>query len=341
MIDSRKVILDTLEFNHPSRVARQTWDQPWTYLHHPAEYKKIKSDYPDDIVWCPRFTKSQAPITGDPYAVGRYVDEWGCMFDNAEEGIIGEVKNSLIHDEDWLDWENVRQPVEFCDLDVDAINTYCRNTDQFVLSGTSCRFFERLQFLAGTEKLLMDLIIQPDAMFDAMKMLHNFFCEEVEAWAKTDVDGIFFQDDWGTQKSLLINPRLWEEMFKPMYKDYASIAKQYGKKVFMHSDGYILDIYPHLIDIGVDAMNSQMFCMGIDNLAPFKGKITFWGELDRQGFMSSGTKQDVDDAVAKVAHTLWANGGCIGQMECGLGIKPENVRYAMEKWTDLEKEICG
>ncbi|MBQ3424742.1 MAG: methyltransferase [Clostridia bacterium] len=340
MQDSRKVVLDTLEMRGPSRIPRQLWDVPWIFIHHPEEIKAIRRKYPDDIVWCERFLKRPAPVQGDPYAVGTYIDEWGSRFENAQEGIIGEVKNALIRDEDWEDWESVRLPREFCDLDTDAINAYCRSTDQFVLSGTSARLFERLQFLAGTEKVLMDLLMEPEAMYRMIDRVHQFFCEEIEAWAKTDVDGIFFQDDWGSQKGLLINPKLWEKLFKPRYREYVQIARAHGKKVFMHSDGNILAIYPHLIDIGVDAVNSQIFCMGLENLAPFKGQITFWGEMDRQGIMAYGTPQQARDAVDRVADLLWANGGVIGQMECGVGTDTDNCMAAMDQWTEVEKRLC-
>lgn len=83
------------------------------------------------------------------------------------------------------------------------------------------------------------------------------------------------------------------EIFKPMYKDYVDIAHRNGKKLFMHTDGNILSIIPHLIDIGVDALNLQIFCMGMEKLSQFKGKITFWGEIDRQNILAKGTLDGV------------------------------------------------
>lgn len=340
MQDSRKVVNDTLEMNHPARIPRQLWDVPWIFIHHPEEIKAIRRKYPDDIIWCERFLKKNPPIQGDPYKVGTYVDEWGCEFRNVQEGIIGEVKNALIRDEDWEDWESVRIPYEMCDLDVDAVNSYCHSADQYVLSGTSSRLFERLQFLAGTEKMLMDLILEPECMYKMIRKVHDFCCCEIEAWAKTDVDGIFYQDDWGAQRSLLINPELWVRIFKPLYREYVEIAKAHGKKFFMHSDGNILDIYPHLIEIGVDAVNSQIFCIGVENLERFKGQITFWGEMDRQTYMAYGTPEEAKAAVEKVARLLWSDGGVIGQMECGVGTDTDNCMAAMDQWTEVEKRLC-
>ena len=97
-------------------------------------------------------------------------------------------------------------------------------------------------------------------------------------------------DDWGSQKSLLINPKQWRKIFKPLYKEYIDLAHQAGKKIFMHSDGYIFDIYGDLIELGLDAINSQLFIMDIEEIGKhFGGQITFWGEIDRQHLLPHGT----------------------------------------------------
>ncbi len=60
--------------------------------------------------------------------------------------------------------------------------------------------------------------------------MHDFYCEWVEVWAQTDVDGIMLMDDWGSQNDLLINPKTWKEIFRPMYRDYIDIAKKVWQK---------------------------------------------------------------------------------------------------------------
>ena len=330
---SRELVLATLEFrNDTGRVPRQIWTLPWTYDHFPRELEQIRQQFPDDIVNCPNLLKKPAPTEGEQYEIGRYVDEWGCEFENRQKGIIGEVKTPMVTGEEWEEADQIREPVELLELDVEGINAFCAGTDRFVNGITSARIFERLQFFAGTEKTLMDLLLQPDGMFEVIKKTHKFFCRELEAWAKTDVDAIVMQDDWGSQRSLMISPKLWEDLFMPLYADYVAIAKKYGKKFFLHSDGYIVDIIPHLIDIGVDALNSQLFCMGVEKLAPYKGQITFWGEIDRQYLLTRATREEVRQAVRKVHELLWHNGGCIGQADFGPGTKPENLAAAMDEW---------
>lgn len=335
---SRELVLKTLEFeNKGGRAPRHLWVLPWADQHYGAELNAIKADFPDDITGCPVTLTNPPSTVGDAYAVGEYIDEWGCKFQNLHAGVIGEVKEPIIaeEDEDWADLSRVHIPEGWLSFDPAEANRYCATTDKFVMAGCNPRPFERLQFLRGTAPLYMDLVLRPKGMMDFIAKLHAFYCEMVEKWAKTDVDGIGFMDDWGSQNNLLINPQTWEEIFKPMYKDYIDIAHRHGKKTFMHSDGHTLAIYPHLVELGLDAFNSQIFCIGVDNLAPFRGKITFWGEIDRQHLLPNGTTADIDAAVRKVHDTLWSDGGCIAQCEFGPGAKPENVRQVFETWANI------
>lgn len=338
MMTSRELVYKTLEFrNTDNRVPRQMWLLPWAETNYGPMVDRIHKEFEDDIVTAPCILRTKTISKGDPYKIGEYTDEWGCRFNNIHEGIIGEVKEPLIQDEDWEDADHIHIPVEWLDFDVDAVNEFCRNTDKFVLSGCCPRPFEQLQFIRTTEELYMDLMDPPENMKNFIQKMHSFYCELVEKWAKTDIDALFFMDDWGSQNSLLINPRLWDEIFRPLYRDYIAIAKKYGKKTFMHSDGNTRDIYPKMIELGLDAFNSQIFCIGIDELEKYKGKITFWGEIDRQHLLPDGSTEDIENAVKEVYDRLWADGGCIAQCEFGPGARPENVYTVFKTWHDVQK----
>lgn len=333
---SRELVNATLEFrNTENRVPRQLWTLPWAQTHYPDVLNKLDKDFPNDIVTAPALLKNPTQAKGDATSIGEYIDDWGCKFINIHDGIIGEVKEAIVQDEDWDDMDQVHIPVELLDFDTEEVANFCRSTDKFVIAGACPRPFEQLQFIRTTEALYMDLVYPPEKMLEFIKKMHHFYCELIERWAKTDVDGITFMDDWGSQQSLLINPKTWVEIFKPMYKDYIDIAKKYGKKTFMHSDGYTLDIYPHLIEIGLDAFNSQVFCIGADKLEQFKGQITFWGEIDRQHILPEGTTEDTANAVHLVHDKLWKNGGCIAQCEFGPGANPDNVYTVFKTWDTL------
>jgi uroporphyrinogen-III decarboxylase len=183
------------------------------------------------------------------------------------------------------------------------------------------------------EQALIDLTERPPGLFDLLGRIHRHYTGEVEAWARTEVDGIALMDDWGVQDRMMVSPEIFRELFKPMYREYAEIAAEHGKFVFLHSDGYITDIIPDLIEIGVDALNSQIFCMGVKDLGEkFRGRMTFWGEIDRQQILARCEPDRVRAAVEEVFTALYADGGVIAQCEFGPGAKPENVVAVFETW---------
>lgn len=333
---SRELVYRTLEFrNKNGRAPRDFWYLDWANLHYPEDVKKIKRDFPNDIVDAPGYLKRPTIDKGNPWRIGESQDCWGCKFINLENGIVGQTKTPIVQGEEWEDWENVHIPVELLDFEIDQVNDYCRHTDLFCNSGAMPRPFEQLQFIRTTELLYIDLMDPCPNFLKFLEKMHAFYCEWVEKWAKTEVDCIKMMDDWGSQRSLLINPILWRKYFKPMYKDYIDIAKRYGKKTFMHTDGYTLDIIPEMIELGLDSINAQIFCIGLDQLEKFKGKITFWGEIDRQHILAYGSVADTEKAVRDVYHTLWQNGGCAAQCEFGAGAKPENVYAVFKTWDEI------
>lgn len=329
----RELIRRTVRFERTPRVPRNLWTLPWAETHHPAELKAIRRDFPDDIVSPNLDWPVLDCMRGDPYAPGVYVDEWGCEFLNIQAGAIGEVKNSLVESYD-SDLDKVRPPWAWTKVDLGPVAVQYEQNDRFMLSPICYRLFERMQFLRGTEDLYIDLMEMPAGLIEMTRRIHEWNLAMIDAWAATDVDGIMGMDDWGSQRSLLISPQLWRDFFKPYYRQYVERIHAAGKLCFFHSDGYIFDIYEDLIEIGVDAVNSQIFCMDIEEIGRrFRGRITFWGEVDRQHLLPCGCIEDVRRSVRRAAAALYTgHGGVIAQCEFGVGAKPENVRVVYDEW---------
>jgi len=335
---SRLLVKKALEFENPSRIPRQIWVLPWAEKKYPKIVNLLHKKYFDDILAAPASYKKPLKTKGERYTPGPYIDEWGCKFSNPQEGIIGIVREPLI--DDWEELEDFKPPESILKLDIEEINRFCHNTDAFVLQGTVARPFERLQFIRTMEKALTDLMEKPPELFKLIHKIHSHYCKEIEIWAQTEVDGIFLMDDWGTQQGLIVNPDTFREIFLPLYKEYAEIARAHGKYVFMHSDGHISDIIPDLIESGIHAINSQLFCMNIPDLGKkFGGKITFWGEMDRQEILMNGSKSDVEEAVYYIWNHLYHMGGIIAQCEFGLESNPENILHLFEVWDQISEKL--
>jgi len=301
---------------------------------------EIQRRWPSDFAWVNVNTYEPSPrAKGDPYVVGVSTDDWGCVFENIHDGIIGEVKNPQI--ERIEDWDKVQPPYEILPRDWvvarKKINEAYAQSDKFMVSGCCPRPWERLQFLRGTVNAMMDVMEETDEFKKLLARIHDFYMAEAEFWVKTDVDSLNFMDDWGSQTALLIPPEKWRKWFKPMYKDYCELAHAHGKFAFMHSDGYIQEVYPDLVEIGVDALNSQLFCMDMEVLAKVaKGKLTFWGEIDRQHVLPAKDPEVGRNAVREVYKHLYdPRGGIIVQFELGVGSNPATAIAICEEWDSL------
>jgi uroporphyrinogen decarboxylase len=330
---SRERVIRTLQFDRPDRAPRELWVLPGVPQQRGAELASLLAQFSMDFAEPVARYGASARAAGTPNAVGEYTDPWGCVWSVAEDGVVGEVTRAPL--EEWGQLEAFQAPYELLDgADFSQTNAACAATDRFVRAGTGIRPFERMQFLRGTENLLLDLAVLPDELFRLRDLVHAYFLREMAMWAQTDVDGVSFMDDWGAQHSLLIAPALWREFYKPCYKAYCDIARSHGKYVFFHSDGFIEPIYEDLIEIGVHAVNSQLFCMDIEGIAArHKGKITFWGEIDRQHVLPFGSVEEVRDAVRRVRAAFDDGaGGVIAQCEWGLRDPKENIVAVFETW---------
>jgi len=345
-MDGRERVTRALRFENPDRAPRDLWIMPAVARSNPAELQTVLKRFPLDIVAPVNTPGIGAPASsvlfkygrserasGSPFVVGTYIDEWGCPWDVAEDGVVGEVKRPPLSD--WAALNGFRPPWEVLDkANWDHVNRFCAETDKFVLAPRSIKPFHRIQFLRGTEAVFIDLAYGTSELLHLLDTVHEFFLKELELWCGTDVDGIPFADDWGAQGSLLISPQMWREIFKPLYADYCQMIHRAGKFAFMHSDGHIGNIIPDLIEIGVDALNSQLFCMDIEELSrQYRGKITLWGEIDRQRILPFGTPKEVREAVGRVRQAFDTGaGGVIAQLEWGKDVSRENVEAVFEAW---------
>ena len=76
--------------------------------------------------------------------------------------------------------------------------------------------------------------------------------------------------------------------------------------------------------------------MGIEKLAKnYKGKITFWGEIDRQRILPFGTPDDIKNEVSRIRKALEdGNGGVIAQCSWGSNDPLENIEMVYRTWSE-------
>lgn len=228
-----------------------------------------------------------------------------------------------------------RSPLELPDAARFAkVNRACETTSRFVLAQTDIRPFERLQALHGSEATLSGLARGSKELRTLLATIHAACCREIELWAETQVDGVAIGDEWGTADALRIAPELWRDLFRPLYRDYCQVLREKDKFVFFRSSGNIDDIFGELVKIGIDAIHSEWSPMNIEKLAKrYRGKVAFWGGLDRPQVLVDGTPEKIREDVQRVRRALdFGSGGAIAQCPWEAGAPLRNIAVAFEQW---------
>jgi uroporphyrinogen decarboxylase len=177
--------------------------------------------------------------------------------------------------------------------------------------------FERAFGMQGMDKFLLNLAMIPDfaeALLkkntELCKTLLGHFLDE----CGENIDIIKIGDDLGTQERLLISPRMYRQMLKPLHAEIIELIKQHTKaKIFFHSDGDIFDLIEDFIEIGVDILNPIQTSAGkMSDLAGLKaryqGRMVFCGAIDTQKVLPFGTPEDVRQEVKRVINLLGQGG---------------------------------
>ena len=201
----RERIAATLQHRTPDRIPRTYTAVPGFCHNHPGALERIEKRFPPDTGDC-GYRVPDGAVRGDPYAVGTYVDEWGCAFENVYPGVIGQVKRPIIRS--YSDLASYKPPFHLIGQGFENVDRTCETTDAFTFSALPLQPFERMQFLRGTESLLLDLMEQPAGWFTLRDMIHEFNLAWLDGWCRTAIDCVLLADDWGSQRSLLISPHL-------------------------------------------------------------------------------------------------------------------------------------
>jgi uroporphyrinogen decarboxylase len=175
--------------------------------------------------------------------------------------------------------------------------------------------FETAWLLRGMENLLQDMLIHRDFAHALFERLTDYALIAGVEMVAQGVDVLWLGDDFGTQHTMLIAPRLWREYFKERYARLIAAfkARNPALKVAYHSDGNIEPIIPDLIEIGLDVLNPvQPLSMNPAEIKRrFGDRLSFWGTVDVQRVFPLGSPHDVEVEVRRRMQTIAPGGGFI------------------------------
>jgi hypothetical protein len=187
--------------------------------------------------------------------------------------------------------------------------------DSYRLGHVWFTLFERMHLLYGFETALILPYVDRKRFTAIRDRIVEHDLEKIRIFLNLGVDGIFFSDDWGSQRGLLIDRGDWHRYFVPAYRRLFAPVLDARKDIWFHSCGAILDVIPDLIELGVRVLNPvQSSVLDVEELSRrFEGKICFFGGLDVQYFLPKASPEAVEREILRLASTLGTpRGGYIG-----------------------------
>jgi uroporphyrinogen decarboxylase len=258
----------------------------------------------NDCVGIAACTPKERPTLISPE--GLITNEYGMVFKNA--GLYNEFfefplaradSKADIENYDWFDptWSS-----RFS-LANSAVNEY--GEKYAIVGDLETTIFETAWYLTGLEKLLLDLLFEPEylpALLDQIMQINLITGTKlIEAGA----DIIWAGDDFGMQTGMILDTDSWRKHFKPRIKYLFAEFKKVNPsvKIAWHSCGSILPIIPDFIEIGLDILNPlQPLAEGMNPeylVKNYGHDLVFFGGIDIQELLPNGSIVQIRDEVKR------------------------------------------
>ena len=210
--------------------------------------------------------------------------------------------------------------------------------DRFCFAGIGFSLFERLWSYTGMEDALVYMITDKEFVHALLDKICDFNLKVIDLLTEYDIDGVYFGDDWGQQKGMIMGAPLWREFIKPRLKKMYDKVKSKGLFVLQHSCGDIQAVFDDLIEIGLDCY--QTFQPEIYDIKAVKrdygDKLCFWGGISTQADLPNKTPDEIRAIIRATKEIMAKNGGYILAPTHALpqDIPPENIIAMLEEFNN-------
>jgi len=337
-MNARERVYRAITMTGPDRAPIHHYIFPGAFYRHGEALVRITQQYPDDFgnaALTPNLREQEGEAA--TMQVIEWRDAWGTLWRRLAGYTSGDVVEPGIPTWDvWQDYQVPPPPGP--EHFAEVRRRFVAERGRLLLRGSGGSLFQHLQHVRGPANLLMDLADDRPEVHELADAVVDRLLYCIREYLAAGAECITFGDDWGAQDRLLASPATWRRFFKPRYKRMFDVIKDAGALVWFHSDGWILEIIPDLIEIGVDVLNPQHKIMGDERVAALAaGKVCIRTDIDRQWLIPQGTPEEIREYVKYVLKLFGDyNGGIILHGEVGPDVPLENVQALYSAFYD-----CG
>ena len=292
----------------------QTDRVPWHFGCTTATRTKLEKYYDTtdlDMVLDQHIVKYRSRLPYVEIRPNHFLDEFGVVFNRTVDKDIGVVEDYLLKGHTLQDFTfpDPHDPRRLAAMPAFV----AANPNRFRLFNMGFSLFERAWMLRGMENLMMDMLDAPKFVDELLDNILAYDLAILEDVLMYDIDGVQFGDDWGQQNGLLFGPRLWRRFIKPRISQLYRVTKEYGKAVFIHSCGKVQELFPELIELGLDVFNPfQPEVMDPYEIKKQYGELlSFYGGVSVQKLLPFGTPAEIRYEVKRLIEHVGRGGGFI------------------------------
>ena len=223
----------------------------------------INGEKPDSVIngWEPfEFMMNPVTLAMSPLCPGQTVkDAWGVSMSwpNGQPGVMP-LEGEYTVCPDIEHWKETLKAPDVASMQFDWTpflkqQEAARAQGKLTVTLVPVGNFELMHNLMGFENCLVNLLLEPDTMYDIAAYIADYrmacyrqICENLHP------DILFQHDDWGAKESMLMQPDIWREIFKPFYKKLYGYLHEQGVLVMHHADSFLEPIIPDMEEIGID-----------------------------------------------------------------------------------------
>ena len=239
-----------------------------------------------------------------------FQDHFGVVWNRTVDKSIGIVEEYILQEKDLSDYK-FPDPEEV--VDREKMEKLEAEEEKFRSFMIGFSMFERAWSLLGMEQLLTDMLLNPDKVNKLFDEILEYNLKLIDIGIEYDIDAVYFGDDWGEQNSLIMGAKLWKKFIKPRMAKMYEKAKSGGNYIVQHSCGAVQELFPDLIDIGLDIFNTfQPEIMDPQEMKQkFGDKLTFYGGISTQQVLPFVKPQELREEIRRMISIVGENGGYI------------------------------
>jgi uroporphyrinogen decarboxylase len=187
----------------------------------------------------------------------------------------------------------------------------------------------------GFEETLIDMAAEPgllSEMFDAHVAFVIEILEDVISRGLVP-DGLFISEDIAYRRGPYFSPKTYRELLFPYHRKLGDFLRGKGIDFFMHSDGDMRLLIPHLIDAGFNVLQPLEVQCGMDVVElkqEYGDDLTFMGNISVLAM--AGSRAEIEEEIKRKIPVAMKDGGYIFHSDHSVppDVSWDNYQYVIE-----------